>query len=121
MVNLEDLSASADIASVQPYVINCRKAVLLQPREPAHLAKHDADSCLGCPRSVRTGFRYCSVRCRVNHCVEETGTTLVVCVPAAGKCGAKAASAVPRVKTPKNQSLLSLQRQSSDASIDSTQ
>ncbi len=60
VVHVDDLQPLLDVSRVQPYCINGRKALLLQPRASAGAAAAGDCPCGGCPRSVRPGQCCCA-------------------------------------------------------------
>ncbi|KAG1672602.1 hypothetical protein FOA52_002082 [Chlamydomonas sp. UWO 241] len=67
VVRVADISQHVDITGLQAYVINQAKVVFLNPRPQAKLSSpSDPDCCRNCRRTLREGFTFCCVACKVD-------------------------------------------------------
>lgn len=69
VVHTEDLTEHYDLAGVQAYCINARRAVLLRPKPPpstAIAAPAFANNCRGCAVPLRPDCTYCCLKCKVD-------------------------------------------------------
>eukprot|EP00955_Chlamydomonas_euryale_P110936 366029-Chlamydomonas_euryale.AAC.8 len=100
VVRAMDINQHVDVTGVQAYIINQAKVVFLNPRPQAKLGNAaESDCCRTCSRTLREGFSYCCVACKVN--ALQRGVTDDDLAPAAATlcCEAPSVATAPKAST----------------------